>query len=190
MASPRRLIGLSLLAAALIQSAALATMVYDRVTLLREGREVTLTLQQYDPRSLLQGYYSRLNYDIARVPSDLLAKDELPADDKARGGTHDVYVVLKPDAAGDYRPVSAHLTPPSPAEGAVTVRGTTRYLGGKTLAVTYGIESFYLPKEQAAALDLKDRDTLRVIAAVGPDGEMAVKRLLVNGKVAYEEPPY
>jgi len=189
VARTRKLIGLSLLAAALIQSGALAKMVHDRIALLRDGQEVTLKLTPYDPRSLFQGYYSRLNYEIASIPSRLMS-DADRAVASAEGKTRAVYVVLRPDGSGDYQPVSAHLTPPNSVEGAVLARGTGSHFSGEAIWLTYGIESYYLPKDQAAALDLKERDTLRIIAAVGPDGEMAIKRLLVNGEVAYEEPPF
>lgn len=183
-----------LLIVALFQSGALAKMVYDRATLLRTGKEVVLALAPRDPRDLFLGYYSFLSFDISRIDTTNLmsAADATtlradPSDRRQR----DIYVGLKQTQAGVFAPASVSLAMPPPQPDVVVVRGRTRGFGsGNEMWIDYGIESFYLPQSEAAALDLKERDTLRLVAAVGPDGEMAIKRLLVNGEPAYEELPY
>jgi uncharacterized membrane-anchored protein len=191
--TPRILLA-GLLAVALFQSAALAKMVYDRVSLLRTGKEVTLALAPRDPRDLFRGYYSDLSYDISRIDiinrisaADITALNADAHNNRQR----DVYIGLKAGQSGVFSPVSISLVMPAPQPDVVVVRGRARGLGnGNDLFVRYGIESLYLPEQEAAALDLKERDMLRMVAAVGPDGEMAIKRLLVNGQPAYEELPF
>ena len=52
--------------AAVIQVAAIALIVYDRVGVLREGSEVLLQTRPVDPRDFLRGDYVVLNYQISR----------------------------------------------------------------------------------------------------------------------------
>ncbi|MGE4246216.1 MAG: GDYXXLXY domain-containing protein [Parvibaculaceae bacterium] len=190
--TPRILLA-GLLIVALFQSAALAKMVYDRVSLLKTGKEVTLALAPRDPRDFFRGYYSDLNYDISRLDlSKLLsATDTTALRAEPYSCERKIYVGLKQSQSGVFEPVSASLATPAVEPDVVVVRGCVCNAGNITqLWVRYGIESFYLPEEEAAALDLKERDVLRMVAAVGPDGEMAIKRLLVNGQPAYEELPF
>ena len=53
------------LAAGLLALAIVNFSVYQRETLLREGRIVLLELSPVDPRSLMQGDYMRLNFEVA-----------------------------------------------------------------------------------------------------------------------------
>lgn len=183
-----------LLIVALFQSGALAKMVYDRATLLRTGKEVVLALAPRDPRDLFLGYYSRLSFDISRIDTTKLLSAADATTLRADPSSYrqlDVHVGLKQGQDGAFEPVSLSLARPAPEPDVVVVHGRTYGFGnGNDLWVTYGIESFYLPQDEARALDLKERDILRMVAAVSPDGEMAIKRLLVNGEPAYEELPY
>jgi len=182
---PRRFLALSLLFIALIQSAALAKIVYDRVTLLRTGREVVLKLVPRDPRDPFKGYYSSLNYDISRLDRRLIAGNRT---DFSPGDT--AYVVLR--AGPDGHAVAASLYPSMPVEmpGDLIARGRVSSVAPDRIDLTYGIEEFYVPEADAARLDDIPVDSIRIVAAAGADGELAIKRLLVDGKPAYEEPPF
>ena len=52
---------------AFLQTAALAWIVYDRVSLLEDGREVVLKNVPVDPRDLFRGEYVILNYEKAKT---------------------------------------------------------------------------------------------------------------------------
>ena len=62
-------------AVALIQTAVLLSMVYERATILRTGTAVMLKTEPIDPRSLFRGDYVILNYDISRLSTEELEGD-------------------------------------------------------------------------------------------------------------------
>ncbi|MDR1349653.1 MAG: GDYXXLXY domain-containing protein [Zoogloeaceae bacterium] len=66
-------------------------VIYSRETLLREGRAVFLELAPVDPRSLMQGDYMALDFQVAREMDR-----ELTSDDNPRHGV----VVLRLDERG------------------------------------------------------------------------------------------
>ena len=53
--------------AALLQSAALGKIIYDRADLIRNGAEVVLQSGMVDPRDLFRGHYVTLNLTIGRI---------------------------------------------------------------------------------------------------------------------------
>jgi uncharacterized membrane-anchored protein len=185
MTKPRRFTGLSLIIIALIQSVALAKIVYDRVTLLRSGKEVVLKLVPRDPRDPFKGYYSSMTYDISQLDRRLIAgsRPEFTAGDPA-------YVVLRTGPEGHAVPASLYPSMPVEMPGDVVARGTVNWVSPDRINLTYGIEEYYLPQAEAARLDNIPVDRIRIVAAAGADGELAIKRLLVDGKPAYEEPPF
>ena len=134
-ASPRRFLALALIFVALIQSAALARIVYDRVVLLQTGREVVLKIKPRDPRDPFKGYYSSLNYDISQLDPRLMAggHPEFTAGDTA-------YVVLRNGPEGDAVPVSLYRSMPVAMTGDVVARGTVGTVSPDRISLTYGIE--------------------------------------------------
>jgi uncharacterized membrane-anchored protein len=182
---PKRFLALSLIAIALVQSAALAKIVYDRVALLRTGREVVLKLVPRDPRDPFKGYYSSLNYDISQLDRRLIAGGR---PDFSVGDT--AYVVLRTGPEGHAVPASLYRSMPVEMAGDVVARGKVSWVSPDRINLTYGIEEYYLPQAEAARLDNIPVDSIRIVAAAGTDGELAIKRLLVDGEPAYEEPPF
>ncbi|MGJ4941341.1 GDYXXLXY domain-containing protein [Bradyrhizobium sp. HKCCYLS1011] len=178
--------------AALIQLALLAVMVVDRIEILRDGKEVTLQTRPVDPRDLLRGDYVSLGYDISQLPAGALK-------DQPSHGQHPVvFVKLAPNQDGVYEAVSVH-TDPVPVQGAeVLIRGHVIYgasCGPKrdsfcdSLRLRYDIENYFVPQGEGKALEqLRNQRKLMVVAAVLPSGRAAIKRLLVDGTPAYEEP--
>ncbi|MCK1515664.1 GDYXXLXY domain-containing protein [Bradyrhizobium sp. 190] len=179
-------------AAALIQIALLTVMIIDRVQILREGTEVTLQTRPVDPRDLLRGDYVVLGYDISQLPAGKLL-------DQPTGARNPmVYVKLAPDRDGLYQAVSVHAEPVAVTSPEVLIRG--RVADGATckssgrafcdkLRIRYNLESYFVPEGEGLKLEqLRNQSKLTVVAAVLPSGRAAIKRLLIDGKPAYEEP--
>ena len=82
------------------------------------------------------------------------------------------------------------VTMPVAMTGDVVARGTVTAVSPDRISLTYGIEDYYLPQAEAARLDNIPVETVRIVAVAGTDGQLAIKRLLVDGKPAYEEPPF
>lgn len=178
--------------AVLVQCLLLVLMVADRLQILREGREVTLQTQPFDPRDLLRGDYVVLRYDISQLPAGALAGK--PAD--ARNPI--VFVKLAPNADGLYAAVSVHAAPVPVTAPEVLIRGRVSYSCGSDvrtfcdkLTIKYGLESYFVPEGEGGKLEqARNQQKLRVVAAVLPSGRAAIKRLLLDGEPVYEEPLY
>lgn len=173
----------ALAAVALVQSLALCWMVYDRVSLIATGREIVLETVPVDPRSLFRGDYVILNYEISGLKlADI-------GGDKDFGRDDDIFVTLKKGDGGAWQAISASKAYPSrPKEGHVVLRGRARPWRVGDVRVKYGIEAYFVPEGVGKALEEQVRERkLQVLVAVGADGEAAIKGLLVDGELKYEE---
>jgi uncharacterized membrane-anchored protein len=182
---------LTLVIVALAQTGVLAGMVVDRVRLLKTGREITLPIVPVDPRDLFRGEYVRLGYDISRIPVNLL-DGPLPKPNAA------FYVTLERKGDGAWLPIkltSKRVEESSPDR--IVLKG--RAMFGRlqetpstpTAAhmVKYGIESYFVREGQGPRLEALARDKkLAARIAVDSGGNAAIKGLLVDGVVQYEEP--
>lgn len=63
-------------------------------------------------------------------------------------------------------------------------------VGNYGVGVRYGLESYFVPQGEGKKIEATGKARLEVVAAVAPSGQAAIKRLLIDGKPAYEEPPY
>ena len=180
---------LALAIVALAQTGVLAGMVIDRVRLLKMGREITLPIVPVDPRDLFKGEYVRLAYDASNVPMRLLEGPK-PARNAA------FYVVLEKKEGGAWQPVKASRSLPSetspdrivlkarPTWGWPDVWGTNA-----SMRVRYGIESYYVAQGNGPQLEQLARDKkLAALIAVDSGGNAAIKGLVVDGQLQYEEP--
>ncbi|MEM7427550.1 MAG: GDYXXLXY domain-containing protein [Pseudomonadota bacterium] len=185
--------GLGLLIVGLLQTAALAWMVYDRVSLLQTGTEIVLKTVPVDPRSLFRGHYVILNYEVSTLDLDGLDGGNT----FRRGDKIDVFV--RPDDAGNWTPVKVSTATgvPEVLDGTVRLRGKVRYCRrSKTqkklcseVAVRYGAEKYFVYKERALELERsRNKRRLRIILAVSDDGQAAVKGIEDNGRRIYNEP--
>ena len=199
----RRNLWLAIAAVALGQAAVLGYMIWDRVSLLSNGREVVLEVIPVDPRSLFRGDYVILSYELSRV--------ELPAGTEPPKRGTDYYVVVQkaPEpAAAD--PAAPNVAAPSanwkvvgggpelPKElkpDQVAIKGRVEYTSRATketpatVDVHYGIESFFVPEGTGRELEKMVGDRkLSAIIAVGDSGKPAIKGLLSEGRRVYEEP--
>jgi uncharacterized membrane-anchored protein len=179
-------------AAALVQVALLTVMIIDRTQILREGTEITLQTRPVDPRDLLRGDYVVLGYDISLLPAGSLL------DQPAGARNPMVFVKLAPNRDGLYEAVSVHAEPVAVTSPEVLIRGRVAYGAtcGSTgrvfcdkLRIHYNLESYFVPEGEGLTLEqLRNQSKLTVVAAVLPSGRAAIKRLLIDGKPAYEEP--
>lgn len=179
---------LAVVAVAVLQTAALGWMVIERIRLLQTGREIVLPIVPIDPRSLFRGDYVRLSYDVTRVPGRLLAGDV------KRGDW--LYITLERQADATYAPVAVSRSHPGVAgPDQIVLRGRVQNAtragraGTGDLFMAYGIESYFVPEGKGLELEELARDRkLAAIIAVDRHGSSAIKGLMVDGRLAYEEP--
>jgi len=188
VSAPRKIL-LSLLVLALAQSAVLAGMVVDRVHLLRTGREIALPIVPVDPRDLFRGEYVQLGYNAGTVR---LSQLEGPAPD----ANAPFYVVLEKKPEGDWQSVRVTRDMPretSPDRIVLKARAQhgwpARPAADASLQVRYGIESYFVPEGRGRALEALAREKkLAALVAVDARGNAAIKGLLIDGVLQYEEP--
>lgn len=188
----------AILAAALL-CAALFAMIESRASILRSGAEVRLAVVPVDPRDLFRGDYVVLAYAIGTLDAKKLGI----ADDLKRG--EEVFVSVKPGVDGLAEAVAMSRTLPAPSSGVQTLKGkvtATRAClpnpngqpdcsaGARGVRIAYGLESYFVPQFEGLAIERTERKRIEVVAAVSADGPSAIKRLLMDGKPLYSEPPY
>lgn len=187
MKLPRLSIAMAIGIVALAQTAVLAGMVADRVRLIERGREIVLPIRPVDPRDLFRGEYVRLGYDISTVPVRVL---EGPP---PRRNTP-FYVVLERQADGAWRPAKVSRTMPvesSPERVVLKARTPWNWptRSEPNVNVRYGIESYFVPEGQGRKLEaLALERKLSALIAVDGRGNAAIKGILIDGKLQYEEP--
>lgn len=171
-------------------TAVLGWMVWDRLALLRTGREVVLPVTPVDPRDLFRGDYVILGYDIAQVPA--------PAGGDAaalRNGQY-LYVTLEQTGEGAWKPITTTTIHPGAAAGnRVVLRGRVdrqtwrQPRVGEPVRMRYGIESFFVPENTGRDIEALVRDKkISARIAVDAKGRVAIKGLLAGGKPLHEEP--
>jgi uncharacterized membrane-anchored protein len=178
-------------AVALILSAALAWMVYGRVSLLKTGREMTVEVIPVDPRDFFRGDYVILGYTFTTT-GDVM----LPAGTKMGDR---IYATLKPEGGSKWSLLKVSANYPDRVEAEHRVlRGVARFVSrGRSVSdteptpgrVAYGIESYFVPEGTGRELETKILEKkIEVVLAVAENGESAIKALLVDGKRVHEEP--
>ncbi|HEX7074256.1 MAG TPA: GDYXXLXY domain-containing protein [Hyphomicrobiaceae bacterium] len=173
---------------AVLQTAVLGWMVAERVRLLQTGREVILPIVPVDPRSLFRGDYVRLSYEVTRVPGHLLKG-------KATRGAP-IYVTVQRQVDGSYVPVAASETHPGvAAPDQIVLRGRVEHDGRRNdsgagdLFLSYGIESYFVPEGKGLQLEkMAGERKLAAVIAVDRHGNSAIKGLMIDGTLVYEEP--
>jgi uncharacterized membrane-anchored protein len=174
---------LAVAAVALAQTAVLASMVIDRVTLLHTGREIVLPIIPVDPRDLFRGEYVRLSYGISTVPMAWV-------DGSPSRRNEVLYVVVEKKAEDEaWQAVRAARTFPGDLNpDQVVLKGRVQFGNGTT--VRYGIESYFVPEGEGSRLEALARNRkLAALVTVDKAGNAAIKGLIIDGKLQYEEPP-
>jgi len=187
-----------ILAALVLCGLILATVV-QRAGILRSGQEARLEIVPVDPRDLFRGDYVVLTYRIGTVdfPKDAMTPPF------TRG--QQVFVTLRPDGSNKAKAVAISAERPAVPgtdiviSGIVTIPATCPLsetgardckLGTRAVGVRYGLESYFVPEGEGRKVELTPRALLEVVAAIAPSGQAAIKRLLIDGKPVYDEPPY
>ncbi len=129
--------------------------VVEKMRLLREGRTVLLKLAPVDPRSLIQGDYMRLDYEVTRALRDHEDLDSLP-----RKGT--IVVALDESGVASFR----RLGSPSSA-GAGEIPLEYRVRESWPSPVRIGAEEFFFEEGQAAVYERAEYGELVVDSSGG-----------------------
>jgi uncharacterized membrane-anchored protein len=187
-----------ILAALVLCGLILATVV-QRATILRSGQEVRLEVVPVDPRDLFRGDYVVLDYRIGTVD---LSKDVMSSP-FTRG--QQVFVTLRSDGTNKAKAVAISAERPAVSGSDIVISGVVSSpstcqlneagvidckLGRRAVGVRYGLESYFVPEGEGKNIELTPKALLEVVAAVAPSGQSAIKRLLIDGKPVYDEPPY
>jgi uncharacterized membrane-anchored protein len=180
-------------AVALTQTLFLAWMVWDRVNLLRTGREVVMQVVPVDPRDIFRGDYVVLGYNLSPV-TFTATKEEADASSLRLGGS--VFVTIAPDIANTWKIVGVTTGYPSTVEaGAIVLKARIERVDpgatpeARVLQVRYGIESYFVPEGEGLKLEQLVRDKkIEAVIAVDEDGDAAIKALAVEGKRISEQP--
>ena len=186
-----------ILAALVLCGLILATVV-QRAAILRSGQEVRLEVVPVDPRDLFRGDYVVLDYRIGTVD---MPKDVTPPFSRGQ----QVFVTLRAGADNKSKAVAIAAERPAVSGSDIVIAGVvtspsicplnetgTRDCksGSRAVGVRYGLESYFVPEGEGRNIELTPKALLEVVAAVAPSGQAAIKRLLIDGKPVYDEPPY
>jgi uncharacterized membrane-anchored protein len=186
-----------ILAALVLCGLILATVV-QRAAILRSGQEARLEVVPVDPRDLFRGDYVILNYRIGTVdmPKDVTTPF-------TRG--QQVFVTLRPDDSNKSKAVAISAERPAVSGSDIVISGVVSAastcplnetgvrdckLGSRAIGVRYGLESYFVPESEGKKIELTPKALLEIVAAIAPSGQAAIKRLLIDGKPVYDEPPY
>ena len=135
-----------------------------REAALARGREVVLQTVPVDPRSLLQGDYAILDYEIAELPPFL--RDATP-------GT-EVFVVLREGrgvwTAGPYATRKERVAPD------VYIRGTVN----QRRRVDFGIGTYFVPEGTGRLIE--QAEDVKVVVSLDRNGRAVIKQVLVDGQ--------
>lgn len=186
------------LATALLLGLVLLALVEQRARILRGGAEIRLRSVPVDPRDLFRGDYVVLSYPISTVETDAAGKTEFERGER-------VYVSLGRDEQGFAKASGVSRDWPKAGDGVVVIAGRVTATSAcatnadgnvdcsgrrNRLRIAYGLESYFVPQGEGKAIETTDKARIEVVAAVSPSGEAAIKRLLIDGKPVYAEPPY
>lgn len=184
-------------ATVLLLALGLLALVQQRAGILSSGTEVRLRTVPVDPRDLFRGDYVVFAYPISVVATG-------PDGASYRSG-ETVYVTLKRDADGFSRATGVSHERPATSGDTVVIAGRVTSTSAcalndageldcngerRRLRIAYGIESYFVPQGEGRAIETTDKARIEVVVAVSGSGEAAIKRLLIDGKPVYAEPPY
>ena len=130
---------------------------------LRIGTEVVLQTVPVDPRSLLQGDYAILDYEIARLPPHL----QVEVSDT-------VYVGLR--RGPEIWTASGYTVARSDVVGDIFIKGRVDRRGH----ADFGIGTYFVPEGTGRIVE--GADDVKVVVNVDGDGNAAIKDLLVDGE--------
>lgn len=178
-----------LIAAALAQALAIGWMVWGRVSLLANGREIVAEVVPVDPRDFFRGDYVILGYRFS-TGTDIA----LPL------GVHKgdaVYARLKQSGPAQWDVSSVTQDHPG-AVGAdeVVLKGRVDWVRrdkpedpAQVGRLRFGIENYFVPEGTGRALEKQVLEKrIEAVLAVGDSGDVAIKGLKVDGAMVAQEP--
>lgn len=134
-----------------------------RQVALTQGKEVTLQTVPVDPRSLLQGDYAILDYEIAELHEWL----------KDRPTGSEVFVLLQ--ECGDvWCGTQQSVHEPKPKQ--VYIRGRINERG----RIDFGIGTFFVPEGTGSIVE-RSRD-VKVVVSLSSSGNSVIKEVLIDGR--------
>lgn len=131
---------------------------------LRTGTEVVLQTVPVDPRSLLQGDYAILDYEVARLPDWMR--------EWAVGET--VYVALREE--GDVWTAADYFGERRDVAGDVFIKGRIDRPGH----LKFGIGSYFVPEGTGRVIETAE--DVKVVVSVDGNGVAVIKDVLVDGE--------
>ena len=184
--------------AALVLCGLILATVVQRAGILRSGQEARLEVVPVDPRDLFRGDYVVLNYRIGTV--------DLPKDATSSPFTRgqQVFVTLRPDPNNKSKAVAISAERPAVSGTDIVISGVVsspstcplnetgaRHRSSEAAPSGCATALKVIPCRRARGRRSKiPKALLEVVAAVAPSGQAAIKRLLIDGKPVYDEPPY
>ena len=134
-----------------------------RQVALTQGREVTLQTAPVDPRSLLQGDYAILDYEIARLPERMR--------DEPEGSV--VYITLQ--ECGEVWCADRYSSwEPEPPDVFIRGRVTDRS------RLDFGIGTFFVPEGTGHIVERAG--DVKVVVSLNASGNAVIKQVLVDGR--------
>ena len=184
----------------ILQAGILGWMIWDRAQILETGQTVRLAVEPIDPRDIFRGYYVTLNYEISRIsPSELGSEEQFEK--------HDIVYVTLAEGENDlWHPNAISHSRPTSGSGETVIAGRVRRLTSprrivssngdvictsrcQTLTIRYGIEQYFAQQDAAQKIESEQRDNdIEILAAIDSSGTAAIKGIIVNGILRYEEP--
>lgn len=183
----------------LIQAGVILWMVWDRSQILNDGQVVRLQVRPVDPRDIFRGDYVTLNYDISSLrPSNLGSSEKFEKHEV-------VFVGLEENSDGAWVANSIFHILPENMESTIFISGRVKYAGTfsasvseraqcpdqscQQLSIRYGIESYFVPEGEGKDIEnARNEMDVVILAAIAANGRAAIKGLIMDGKLRYEEP--
>lgn len=180
-------LGLGLVFAAALQTAALGWMILGHWMDLRGGTEVVLQSTMVDPRDFFRGNYVALRLNIQQIAKDKFA----PLDQLEIGKP--LFVTLK--KGEDAYWVVATVTTAKPDAGPFLKSQTvfSNYMLGennknKTIRINLPFTRYFAPKKRAQELEkLRNARKMGIIVSVLADGRGKIKGVSLDGVLVYDE---
>lgn len=169
----------------ILQTGAIAAMMYKYALQINSGREVVVQSGFLDPRDLFRGHYVVLNLAIGNMRNGTVEIDsEFRRPD-------DVFVELKKSDSGFWIAQKLWHEIPTGHDSAFLkgeIRSVPIIKSGR-YRITFPQDRYFAPKKRAQELENLRRDRkLGVILAVSADGSAFIKGITVDGKKIYDEP--
>ena len=179
---------LGVIAAAILQTAALGKILYDRASFLTSGQEVVLQSGMVDPRDLFRGHYVQLRLTVGTINESTIEvtgepKYSEPVHVELKPGEDEFWVAKALYAEFPENADGPVITGKLVADGAITGETTRNFV------ISFPFDRYFADKERALELeDIRNDSKLGVVLAVGDDGQGAIKGISIDGKLIYSVP--